>query len=265
MPEVKRKVTDRIEDIDQQLENYPEPPKNPEMQIMSVLADFIRDVRDRVREQKYQIRWHVECMDMFKCQILGLKPKFNVREFSRTTAPVVIDLEADSPPAPRKRTIPTSEQSTPPTKRQRGPTAHDPVKTERFERPGIGFVSATPAGTPGRPRSKTLMEIRQLIKKNATPGQPGLVSSDVYQPLYTEAVRTWAPHIESFIVKTFAFLQAEVMGIMEQAFGKLMNTMFYKESLVHMNDFINSQRNKLGQQSSLLYTLESQRLFTKDG
>ncbi|KAK0708006.1 P-loop containing nucleoside triphosphate hydrolase protein [Lasiosphaeris hirsuta] len=269
LPEVKKKINDRIEHIEEQLQHFPEPPINPEMEIMTSLAGFSTKVKDRVLEQSFMTSWDFKFMEPFKHRIIGLKPKFNVRDHSRTVSPIVIDLEADSPPPPRKRGPAFDvEQGTPTPKRQRvlQPPA-TPIKPEVVDRPGIfsGAQSFRSFVTPAMgARTKTLMDIRKLIHKTAIPGQPGLVSACVHEPIYIEAAKTWAPHLDAFIVQTFDFLHKEIMQILDDSFGHLKNAAVYKESLEHMNAFVQTRRTELREQLNLIYKLESRRLFTKD-
>ncbi|KAK4156572.1 P-loop containing nucleoside triphosphate hydrolase protein [Chaetomidium leptoderma] len=270
LPEVKEKVNSRLHDIGKQLKKYPDPPPNPELEVMKSLAEFTIRVKDRVLHQDFMSIWDGRFGEPFKKFILAMKPKFNVRDHAKAAKPAYIDLDGDSPttsPTMRKRPAPVSglTQSTP--KRQRGQQL---IKTETPDHPMFPATpsharSVTPAGTPSRgSRSKSLMDIRNLIRRAAIPGQPGLVSASVYEPLYTEAAKTWAPHLEWFINNTFAFLQAEVFAILDTAFAHLKNRAVYKESLEHMRAFIETQKTELRAQLHLIYNLEAQRLFTKD-
>ncbi|KAK3315788.1 P-loop containing nucleoside triphosphate hydrolase protein [Apodospora peruviana] len=274
LPEVKVKVHDRLDQLVQELEKYPDPPSNPEMEIMRSLAEFSIKVKDRVLHRDFQSLWDAVSAEPFKMRILALKPKYNVKE--PAVKPVVIDLSSDSPVS-RKRQLPGSVPATP-SKRTRGqPTNGNGVKIEDQDypvfSPGImrsGASTSTavpfPLGSPARGglRSKDLKEIRNIIRRNAIPGQPGLVSASVYEPLYTEVSRMWGTHLDVFISKTFELLEMEIMHILDGSFQSLKNRAVYKESLEHMREFISSHRNDLRKQLMLLYTLESQRLFTKD-
>jgi hypothetical protein len=241
---------------------------------MRSLTEFTIRVKDRVTHQDFMSIWDARCGEPFKKCIIELKPKFNVRENARASRPIFIDLESDSPsasPAVRKRSGPSDlTQATP--KRQRGPQTNGFIKTEAVDQPRWPATpshprSATPANvmTPGRAsRSKSLMDIRNLIKRSAVPGQPGLVSASVYEPLYTEAAKLWAAPLDAFINRTFAFLQAEIFAILDSAFAHLKNRAIYKESCDHMRAFIETHKFELRQQLHLIYSLEAQRLFTKD-
>lgn len=268
---MKHKVNDRIFAIEEQLKIYPDPPMNPEMEIMGSLTVFSREVKDRVQQQEFLSQWDVEIMERFKKGILSLKPKYNVRDSPRgpPPSPEVINLCDDSPPSARsspvirKRTAPNSDQISPFPKRQR-PVSTSPVKAEGIDLPGLWSAAPTYRGVAPRPATKTLADIRKLIRRNATPGQPGLVSASVYQPMYTEAARGWIDHLQEFVKATLDFLQGEIISIMDSSFGNLKNTSFYKESEKHMLEFINNLRMELGSQLGRLFSLESQRLFTKD-
>ncbi|KAK0616982.1 P-loop containing nucleoside triphosphate hydrolase protein [Immersiella caudata] len=279
LPEVKQKVNDRIAAIDDQLKRYPDPPPNPEMEIMGSLAVFSREVRDRIRHQDFLSQWDFHFMEKFKNAILASKPKYNVRDIAPRVASrpqlipegskEVIDLSGDSTPTarsspvPRKRAAPDNEQNSSVPKRQRPPST-SPLKQEGGDRPGM--LSAVPSfrGPARRPATKSLVDIRDLIRRNATPGQPGLVSASVYQPLYTEAASGWKKHLEEFVGETLDFLQAEIMRILDLSFGNLKNTTFYRESDKNMRIYLNDLRADLTSQLTRLYNLESQRLFTKD-
>lgn len=274
---MKHKVNGRISAIDEQLRLYPDPPPNPEMEIMGSLAVFSREVNSRVQQQEFMSRWDFHFMEKFKKAILSSKPKYNVRECPRVEQPSndVIDLCDDSPPGThtppiRKRVAPDADQGPPFPKRPR-PANSSPLKQEGTDRCGMwagvpAFKQPAfqqPAFKP-RPATKTLLDIRNLIRHNAIPGQPGLVSANVYQPMFTEAASGWYRHLVEFINETLNFVQMEIMAIMNQAFGNIMNTTLYRESKVHMKAFIDSLSSDLGSQLTRLYTLESKRLFTKD-
>ncbi|KAK4147347.1 P-loop containing nucleoside triphosphate hydrolase protein [Dichotomopilus funicola] len=273
LPEVKRKVATRLDDIGAQLQRYPDPPPNPELEVMKSLTEFTLRVKDRVMGQDFMSVWDGRFAEPFKKFIIGMKPKFNVRDHAKTAKPAVfIDLDGDSPsssPTVRKRQAPAMDQTqaTPTPKRQR---SQQIIKTEVPDQPVFPATphhprSATPALTPSRGgRSKTLMDIRNLIRRAAIPGQPGLVSATVYEPLFTEAAKTWAPHLDWFINSTFACLQSEIFGILDNAFAHLKNRAVYKESVDHMRAFIEAHKFELRTQLEMIYKLEAQRLFTKD-
>ncbi|KAH6843336.1 P-loop containing nucleoside triphosphate hydrolase protein [Chaetomium sp. MPI-CAGE-AT-0009] len=272
LPEVKEKVDTRLIDIGRQLKKYPDPPPNPELEIMKSLAEFTIRVKDRVMHQDFMSIWDDSYGEPFKAFILNMKPKFNVREHAKASKPpVVIDLDGDSPtpsPTVRKRPAPAMDltQSTP--KRQRQVNAV--VKTEGQDNPVFPSTphharSSTPAMTPSRGgRSKSLMDIRQLIRRAAIPGQPGLVSATVYEPLFTEAAKSWDRHLHKFVDNTLALLQSEIFAILDAAFAHLKNRAVYKESREHMRAFIEAHRMELRIQLEFIYNLESKRLFTKD-
>ncbi|KAL2018080.1 hypothetical protein VTK56DRAFT_1266 [Thermocarpiscus australiensis] len=272
LPQVKEKVNSRLRDIEDQLKKYPDPPRNPEMEIMKSLAEFSIKVKDRVLHQEFMSTWNRQFAEPFKAAIIGLKPKFNVRDHAKPppSRPIVIDLDGDSPsssPTLRKRQAPAADLSQSTPKRQRGPT-NGIVKTEASDHPVFYLTpshvrSATPSHSRGV-RSKSLMEIRNLIRQAAIPGQPGVVSASVYEPLFKEAAKCWAPDLDLFINNTFAFLQAEIRAILDKAFAHLKNRAVYKESLEHMETFVENNKKDLRNQLLLIYKLEAQRLFTLD-
>ena len=267
-------MNNRLHAIALQLKKYPDPPPNPEMEVIKSLTEFSGKVKDRVLQQDFMSQWDNNYAEPFKKRIIAMKPKFIVKE------PVIITLDLDSPsstPTQRKRNLPEDTQATP-SKRGRGLPANGAngaVKLEPQDRLGVSTPSSrlgfqnqgltTPMSSPSRgPRSKTLMELRQIIQRSAVPGQPGLVSASVYEPLYTEAAMTWGGHLQTFISETFMFLENEIMYILEGAFFHLKNRAVYRESVEHMKAFMESHKKELTDQLNLIYNLEAHRLFTKD-
>lgn len=267
----------RLLKIERQLEKYPNPPPNPEMEIMRSLAEFATNVKTRVLQQEFMSQWDCLFAEPFKKRILGSKPKFNVRE------PDVITIDDNSPMAspalaplgqtPRKRSLAQDINMTPSKRRGQ-------IKAEESDRmimspstsavmrgtpgpgPGQGYSPGLGGGPPQR--GKNLMELRSIIRRSAIPGQPGLVSASVYEPLYTEVARTWRLPLDDFINQTIQFLQNEVMKILDSAFSNLKNRMVYRESMEHMKAFMEKHKEEVRAQLFLIYNLETQRIFTKD-
>lgn len=216
--------------------------------------------------------WDEQAAENFRKGILGLKPRFNVSEPSPSRR-VVIDLVDSPPPTSRKR--PGQHGSVPvtPSKRPRGDMpGSGAVKTEEltpgtshsYPRSGSAVPFTLPATIPAPPRSKDLMAVRTLIRRHAVPGRPRLVSTSVYEPLYTESAKLWMYHLDAYINRTFQLLEVEIMQILEASFPTLKSRAVYKESVSHMKEFINKHRDDLRTQLFLLYNLESKGLFTKD-
>ncbi|KAL2257177.1 hypothetical protein VTK26DRAFT_555 [Humicola hyalothermophila] len=272
LPEVKQKVEDRLRDLNEQLQQYPDPPANPEMEIMTSLADFTSRVQERILHHDFESTWHRNFATKFKDTILKLKPKFNVKEPSRQSGSA---SGGDSPaanPFARKRVGQVMDLTQPSPKRQRAQPANGTIKVEAPDSPSLPATPRhpRPAAVGNSPyaargfKSKTLMDIRELINRAAVPGQLDLVSTTVYQPLFIEAATAWAPHLERFIEATIAFLQREVFAILDTAFADLKNRAVYKESFRHMKAFIETHKKELRDQLMLLYKLETKRLYTTD-
>ncbi|KAK5658095.1 hypothetical protein OQA88_2651 [Cercophora sp. LCS_1] len=278
LPEVKVKVHARIAEIGGRLKCFPDPPKNAEMEIMRSLAGFTRDVKDCVERQDFLSSWDANYLEAFKNEILKLKPVFNVREPQqakqgtastpvtpmRNNSPTIIDLCDSPPPTNRKR--PAPEMATP-QKRQRVPISITPngIKSEVVDYSGIYPSTPSRLRPSAKPLpSKSLLDIRGMIRQRATPGQPGLVSPEVYHPLYTDAARTWRPFLNNFIDQTLDFLQQHIMMILNQSFSHLQNTVVYRKSKNHMKTFVDDMKSDLRTQLNTLYDLETKRLFTKD-
>jgi hypothetical protein len=62
---------------------YPDPPPNPELEIMKSLTEFTIHVKDRVLHQDFLSTWDTQCGEPFKEAIMKGKPKFNVRDNAR--------------------------------------------------------------------------------------------------------------------------------------------------------------------------------------
>ncbi|KAK4179132.1 P-loop containing nucleoside triphosphate hydrolase protein [Triangularia setosa] len=267
LPEVKHKVNERLHYIAEQLKMYPGPPANPDLEIYKALTMFSSLLKKRVTDQEFMSTWDSAYSARFTRAILELKPKYNVRSYAKSTAasaPVFIDLDTpareNSPtptPSGRKRAAPAET----PSRRQR-------IKAEDAE--GRSYPSTpthlrttmTPTKN-GKP-SKTLMDIRRMIQRNAIPGQPGLVSSNVYEPLFTEAAKAWKVPLQTFLNQTFNFLNKEIQEILDSTFAALKNRAIYKLSTEHMQAFVEMHKKELQAQLALIYDLEGTRLFTRN-
>jgi len=267
LPQVMEKIRYKIGELEEQLQFYPDPPANPEMEIMRSLEEFSRGVKELLNAQPFQSEWDQKIMDDFKEKILAAKPRFLVSvdrpvvpSLSRPAAgPEIIHIDDNSPPPStpnnRKRQISTGQGGTP--KRQR-PT---PVKPETPAR-----VEMLPVAMPsGKSKALSLMDVRQLIRQHARPGTHNLVSPEVYLPIYTRAAAKWANVLDAFISRTFDFLKAEMMKILDASFQHLTHTVVYKDSKRYMEMFLDSSRNELRVQLKQLYDHESKTFFTKDG
>ncbi|KAK0710094.1 P-loop containing nucleoside triphosphate hydrolase protein [Lasiosphaeria miniovina] len=265
LPEVKAKVNNRLYDIDQQLKEYPDSPPNPELEIMRSLSGFSLKVKDLVLQQEFLNLWDSRFVEPFKAEILNRKPRFKVQEPPRkpagsATSPIDLD-SPESLPARRKRPI---NDQTPTAKRQRqenGAIAKSeypdnsagPRRNIYHSSPGLGSSAA-----------KSLCDIRDMIKRSAIPGQPGLVSPSVYQPLYTEAAKSWDVLLDWFIENTVGFINTEITRILEDAFFHLKNRLVYQESVKHIKAFIEDCKTDLRRGLFEIYSLETRRIFTKD-
>ncbi|KAL2264543.1 hypothetical protein VTJ83DRAFT_7053 [Remersonia thermophila] len=285
LPEVKDKVNSRLVDIQEQLQKYPDPPPNPELEIMKSLTEFTIRVKDRVLHQDFLAHWDGSCGEPFRAKILSLKPKFNVRDHAKASSRdeqtratpkprEVIDLDGPSPsttPSNRKRQAPGADVSQATPKRPRAHPMNGHIKVEPVDFPMPPPATpqhvrhATPTGTPSsRKTSRTLMDLRNLIRRAAVPGQPGLISATVYEPLFIEAARLWEKPVDTFVDLTFNILQSDITGILNTAFAHLNNRAVYKESLAHIRAFMENLKGELRTQLQSIYRLEATRLFTKD-
>lgn len=266
LPEVMEKIRYKIAELEEQLELYPDPPPNPEMEIMRSLGEFSRGVKELINAQPFQSEWDMKIMDLFKSKILAAKPRFQV-DVNRAPpppppprpGPVVITVDDDTPPpsTPSNRKRPASVGQGGIPKRQR-------FASVKPETPARAEMLPAPM-TPGKSKALTLMDVRQLIRKHARPGTHNLVSPEVYRPMFTTAAAKWAPVLDAFIHQTFDFLKVEMMTIMDASFQHLTHTVIYKESKRYMDMFLESSRTELRVQLKQLYDHESQTFFTKDG
>ncbi|KAK3940450.1 P-loop containing nucleoside triphosphate hydrolase protein [Diplogelasinospora grovesii] len=268
LPEVKQKVADRLQGIEEELENYPEPPQNPEMEIMRSIAEFNMKVKDRVMNQDFMSQWDDKVVKPFRKTIMDLKPKYIVKvENARVDPPGIINLDSPTP-TPRKRPGPFDNHNNPvtPSKRQRGPVPLSNGNGIKVEDSGHSFsVPTTPRHHHNSgPRSKTLLEIRHMIQRKAMPGQPGLVFAGVHEPLSLEAIRLWDSHLTTYVRLTFNFLRSEITRILDHSFVHLKNRSVYSLSTQHMTQFLEDQQQQLHAQLSRMYSLETQRLYTQD-
>ncbi|KAK3693234.1 hypothetical protein B0T22DRAFT_35840 [Podospora appendiculata] len=285
MPKVKAQVNSRLSKIVEDLSKYPDPPLNPELEIMRSLENFANSVKERVLHQEFESRWDRDTVEPFKASILKMKPVFNVAEPRNA-----IDLDnangmsgssragSVTPTPARKRPLvnDSRQPSTPKRVRTAASLRIDAVRGGESPSP-VGQRQGTFAPSPlssmastnigGRllgPRSMSMLELRERIKQNAIPGQPGLVPATVYAPLYLNAAKRWKGPLDAFVKRTFDLLKDVIKAILDKSFGPLENRTVHKESTRHMNAFIDRCQKELQAEVDTIYNLETQRLFTKD-
>ncbi|KAK3332803.1 hypothetical protein B0T19DRAFT_111703 [Cercophora scortea] len=284
MPKVKAQVNSRLTRIVEDLSKYPDPPLNPELEIMRSLDNFANSVKERVLHQEFESRWDRDTVEPFKASILKMKPVFNVAEPRDA-----IDLEnangisgsfragSVTPTPARKRPLANDSRSpsTPKRVRTAASLRMDAVRGGESPSPGgqrqgafapsplSSIASPIVGGRPGA-KSMSLLELRERIKQNAIPGQPGLVPATVYAPLYLNAAKRWKGPLDGFVKRTFDLLKDVIKAILDRSFGPLENRTVHKESARHVNAFIDQCQKELQAEVDTIYNLETQRLFTKD-
>lgn len=250
LPELKSQIAHQLEDITRSLEGLPEVPENKELEIMQSLSKFADLVRSSTQSRDFLVRWG-QIADHFRDRILGLKPKYVIKEppVIRTMEQDGLEMFADivTITTPRKRPNPGGEAS--------------PSKRPRM----------------ARPAARSLSDMREIIRNSRLPGQNDVDDADFYAPLLLESLEPWTRPLADFVEYTIRLLknmlvgseghdaQAQHGGILGQAFARLTKRDIYTRSRQHINAFIDQRKASLMKQLQAYYAMELQRPFTQDG
>lgn len=176
--------------------------------------------------------------ETFRIKVIDLKPRYRVMPegfvIDRPIGSGASDRDSvfsanNSPSLSVKRNrqvfdLTNDNVSTPSAQRRRG--ENGVIKVEDWNG---SFAADVPAQTPGhapgplsdaggRVPSKTLAQIRNLIRSEREAGKPGEVPYDVIEKLCVEAVTTWEGPLHKFLDHTMTQLRRELDSSLNESF-----------------------------------------------
>ncbi|EON97208.1 putative dynamin family protein [Phaeoacremonium minimum UCRPA7] len=286
LPDVKRKLFSRLETVRTDLGRLPELPHNPELEIKRSLMEFTAYLKSSMQSQDFTSQW-ARIADEFRDRVLQMKPKYIVKDAgTRAASDGPIDLTADddsasvysmmsSPATERQyRRQVEGDFESPAAKRRRGV---DGLKVEDVASsftlgsnpvtPRANRIGPPPAGLgpfTGGVKSKTLPQLRDLIRSHRRPGMPNTVPDEVKVVLCREAVHPWVEPLRIFLEKTMNLLRSQVKISLDRALQTLTNRQIFKKSWSILQSFLEEQGRIVNDRLSHVYRMETRQLYTAD-
>lgn len=278
LPELAEKLNEKLTRAKDQLARLPEMPQNPEYEVRKSLLKFTSEFQSRLKGKAFHSSW-ADIADAFKNKVIDLKPRYRVipegfamernaigsgasdREsvFSVNNSPSLstkrarnyFDLTNDAP------------ASTPSAQRRRGENG-SAIKIE--EANGSFFQSPSgPSALPGgRVPSKSLGQIRNLIRSEREPGKPGEVPYDIIEKLCVEAIKTWEGPLRTFLDHTMAQLKKELEASLNESFKDLKKRQVYRDAKRLTTEWLHSHRKRILEHLDRNYRMETTKVYTTD-
>lgn len=232
LPELAKKLNEKLNRAKDQLARLPEMPQNPEYEVRKSLLKFTTEFQSRLKGKAFHSAW-AKIAETFKIKVVDLKPRYRVipEGFSTDRGAIgsgTSDRDSvfsvnNSPSLSTKRARTvfdlTNDGSvfTPSAQRRRGENGG----VIKLEDPN-GSVFQSPSGpltsASGRVPSKSLGQIRNLIRSEREAGKPGEIPYDVIEKLCVEAVATWEGPLKTFLDHTMTQLRREVDVSLNESF-----------------------------------------------
>lgn len=301
---MKGKLLHRLDEVRSELSRLPELPHNPELEIKRSLMEFTAYLKSSMKSQDFTSQW-ARIADEFRDRVVQMKPKYIVKDAgTRAASDGPIDLTADddaasvysmasSPAAERQYRRPAPGPGgeggadffeSPAAKRRRGvdglkvedlgstagvagsfPFSGGSPVTPRANRVGPPPPGAGPGPFTGGVRSKTLPQLRDLIRSHRRPGMPNTVPDEVKMALCMEAVHPWAEPLRVFLDRTMGLLRHQVKVSLDVALQTLTNRLIFKRSWALLQGFLAEQGRLVGERVGHVYRMEARQLYTADG
>lgn len=273
LPDLSRKLNIKLKETRDKLNRLPEMPQNPEHEVRKSLLKFSNDFQLRLRSKAFSAGW-AKVAETFKIKILELKPRYRVMPdgfviqrdlYGTANSDRDSVFSANNSPSlsvKRQRPIDlTTDIGTPSAQRRRGENGM--VKTE--ENVNSLFNSpAMPAPANGRVPSKTLGQIRNLIRSEREAGKPGEVPYDVIESLCMEAVKPWISPLHKFVDDTMLHLRRELKSSLDESFQSLKKRQVFRDAEKHTRTWLEAHKTRIFEQLVRNYKLETTKIYTMD-
>lgn len=292
MPNIDEKIKSQAELVDEKLRNLPELPihnvQNVVRQCLQEFSNGVRSLLEGGQSNDFLSSWSVLSTD-FGQAIHQMKPMFG---FSHPSDVIkgpaeIINLDDDSDcdtvtsvqrsgAAKRK-----ADFMSPMAKRQLNDT---PIPFN----PNRGFGEQQPkseAVSPGssiiyhntapskRPTAfdahlgagkgfMSLAGIRSVINKHRRPGHPDNVTDAAREEICLRSVRPWKGPLEALSSTTYRQLKEAILANLNRCLGAYKQTDLYKQSKIHIIEFLEMHRREQDMYLVSFYDLERYRLFT---
>lgn len=273
LPDLSRKLNNKLRETQEKLSRLPEMPQNPEHEVRKSLLKFSADFQLRLRSKAFSAGW-AKIAEAFKIKILELKPRYRVMPegfvIQRDIGTGISDRDSvfsanNSPSLSVKRQRPidlTTDIGTPSAQRRRGDNG-----TVKMEENNANFLfnsPSVPASANGRVPSKTLGQIRNLIRSEREAGKPGEVPYDVIEFLCMEGVKPWIGPLNKFVDDTMHHLRRELKSSLDESFHQLKKRQVFRDAERHSRAWLDTHKTRIIEQLHRNYKLETTKIYTMD-
>lgn len=272
LPDLAQKLKIKLKETIDKLNRLPEMPQNPEHEVRKSLFKFSTDFQSRLRSKAFSAGW-AKIAEAFRIKVVELKPRYRVmpegfsiqKDYGIGTSDRESLFSVNNSPSmsvKRNRPIDLTDAGTPSAQRRRG--ENGAVKVEdangsfMFNSPGL----AAPAN--GRVASRTLGQIRNLIRSEREAGKPGEVPYDVIEFLCMEAVKPWIHPLNRFLDDTMLHLRRELKASLEESFQHLKKRQVFRDAEKLTRAWLDEHKTRIFEQLSRNYKLETTKIYTMD-
>lgn len=271
LPELSQKLRAKFHHTQTELRKLPEMPLNPEYEVRKSLMKFTQDFQARLKSKGFSASW-AKIAETFKVRVLDLKPRYRVIPdgFNMVPRDSVGASDRDSifsvnnsPSLSVKRNRPidlTNDVATPRRRR----VENGLVKIEEVPGSFSQMSPSTPSAASGRVASKTLGQIRNLIRSEREAGKPGEVPYDVIESLCMEAVRPWSAPLQSFLDSTMRHLRDELNSSLNESFKDLKKRQVYTNAKKLTTEWLKIHKTRIAEQLERNLKMETSKIYTMD-
>ncbi|KAH6647351.1 dynamin family protein [Truncatella angustata] len=260
LPHIEQKVREAKRQIESELSELPELPRNVEFEVKQSLEKFKKEVKDAMVLHGFQAQWNL-LNKQFQACILAIKPTCTVRTQERPpyrvdptgAVEILSDSEsvaADTPSRKRPRASDSTIRGTP--KRPRAePAATTPVTVKQeimLPRPTPSSLRATPMPDPQSPfsnfhqlgrRGLDIQNIQSVLANRRRAGMPAdIIGPGVYDILINKAIEKWLQPLELYTQLTMSLFKSMLSRALTTSMSKLSKRLIFNESQQYLEEYI---------------------------
>lgn len=285
LPHIEKKVKVQLGKISRELEGLPDLPRNTEHEVKKSLREFSEAARQSIEifRQKFNT-----LPSNFRDCVIGIHPKFMLRDISDTPTIDLIDSDDDdtasvnTPTRPSKRRNMAPPET--PSKRARSSTPASqpgPVFKREESENGNTNGNTTPGGTPApqvqtkyaKPFDRydnvgrgfrTLAQVRREMEEKARAGMPGRITPEVYSSLALEGLKPIELPMMTFLLETQKLIHKELNDALKGSFSGLQNRVIFQECRKHLKAFLHKHTEDTRIHMARCYRVETTQITTFD-
>ncbi|KAH9884351.1 P-loop containing nucleoside triphosphate hydrolase protein [Xylariomycetidae sp. FL2044] len=255
LPSIKTKVRQAIIDVERQLLDLPELPRNVEHEVKKSLYQFRESIKAAIDDPRFTSQWNT-LNRQFRACILRMKPTCQVKEPETMTIELSdADSEISTPASKRPRPNDSTVRGLH-GKRQRQDLPTTPVKREdasasaasSFRVPSAAEASPAPSVSDPGPFTRyfglgrlalDIKDIRSEIVGKRRPGKPqNSAPEDVEESMCLDAVKKWEGPLDTYINKTGELLSTVTHEALVTSLGSMRRRVIFQRCEKILAEFI---------------------------